>query len=171
MQGSHIYIWPYTQIEKEDANYEFRSRHEQFMMHLNHKFYVPNSCLEGYDKPIDCSFYEAPEDLGLVHHRKFGMNDDTLLRDYDKRSILRKKKASGVRTKYQCPCSKTELRNGERKDNRWEKYLSNDEQKTKNARRAHKSQSCKHCGTMITQKANRNQPWNGPPGSHEDCDR
>jgi hypothetical protein len=50
----------YAQIEKEDANYEFRSRHEQFMMHLDHKFYVPNSCFEGYDIPIDCSFYEAP---------------------------------------------------------------------------------------------------------------
>ena len=23
---------------------------------------------------------------------------------------------------------------------------------------------------MITQKANNNQPWNGPPGTHEDCD-
>jgi hypothetical protein len=98
------------------------------------------------------------------------MSGDTLLRDYDKRSILRKKKASGVRTKYQYPCSKTELRNGERKDNRWEKYLSKDEQKPKNARRAHKNQRCKHCGTMITQEANRSQPWNGPPGAHEDCD-
>jgi hypothetical protein len=98
------------------------------------------------------------------------MNSDTLIRDYDKRTILRKKKASGVRTKYQYPCSKIELRSGERKDYRWEKYLSEDEQKTKNARRAHKSQRCEHCDTMITQEANRSQPWNGPPGAHEDCD-
>jgi hypothetical protein len=37
----------YTQIEKEDANYEFRSRHEQFMMHLDHKFYAyPTAALK-----------------------------------------------------------------------------------------------------------------------------
>jgi hypothetical protein len=91
----------YTQTEKADANYEFRSRHEQFMMHLNDKLYVPNSCREGYEQPLDCSFYEAPEDQGIVHHRKFGMNGDTLLRYYDKRSTLRKKKIK--RSKNEIP--------------------------------------------------------------------
>jgi hypothetical protein len=113
----------------------------------------------------------VPADPGEAHHRKFGTKGDTMLRDYDNRTILRKKKASGTRTKWQFPCSKIERRNGKRKDNRWEKYLSEGEQKTKNARRAHKSQKCKHCGTKTTQKANRSQAWIGPPGAHEDCDK
>jgi hypothetical protein len=161
----------YAQLEKEDAHYEFRSRHEQSMMHLDYKFYIPNNCLGGYVIPIDCSFYDAPVDPREAHHRKFGTNSDTMLRAHDKRTVLRKKNASGTRTKLQFPCSKIERRSGERKDYRWEKYLSEGEQKIKNARRAHKSQRCEHCDTMITQKANRSQAWIGPPGAHEDCDK
>jgi hypothetical protein len=123
----------YTQIEKEDANYEFRSRHEQFMMHLDHKFYVPNSCFEGYDNPVDCSFYEAPDDSGIVHHRKFGMNGDTLLRDYDKRSILRKKKSK--RSKNEIPIPMLQNRTKERREKIQQMGKVSQQGRTKNQKR------------------------------------
>ena len=161
----------HEQLEKGGTNYEYRARHERYMIDLNYKFYLPISCLEWWLEPLDCSFYEVPRNPEEAHHRKFGTNGDTMLRDHDKRTLLRRKKASGVRSKCQYTCSKIERRNGKRKDNRWEKHLTEDEQKIKNARRAHKSQECRHCGIEITQKANSSQAWTGPPGAHEDCDK
>ena len=120
---------------------------------------------------MDCSFYEAPLNPEEAHHRKFGTSGDTQLRRHDLRAVLRWKKASAVRSKYHYPCSKIELRDGKRKDNRWEKRLFNYEQKIKNARRAHKSQDCILCGTEITQKRNSKQAWTGPPGAYSDCDK
>ena len=127
--------------------------------------------MERWIEPLDCSFYEVPRNPEEAHHRKFGTNGDIMLRDHDKRTVLRWKKPNGVRSKCHFPCTKIERRNGKRKDNRWEKHLTKDEQKTKNARRAHKSQECIHCGTEITQKANSNQAWTGPPGAYKDCDK
>jgi hypothetical protein len=126
-------------------------------MHIDGEFYVciPQHDKEGNTCPLDCSFVESPEDLGEVQHRKFG-NMEAVSKWF---TIESSRPSIKNRTIW----------NGKRKNNRWEKELPERAQTTKIERRAHQGQKCKHCNIMIKWKATRNQPWNGPPGSHEDC--
>jgi hypothetical protein len=161
----------YKQLEKGETGYGYRERHETFQIDLNHEYHLPINCQESWHEPVSCTFYEAPINTNEVHHRKFGTSTDTQLRHCEPRTVLRWKKANAVRTKCHYPCSRLELRNGKRKDNRWEKHLSENEQEVKNEKRAHKCQDCKHCGTVITQRRNDKQEWIGPPGAYNDCDK
>jgi hypothetical protein len=128
----------HKQLEKGGTNYVciYRARHERYMIDLNYEYYLPINCLERWREPLDCSFYEVPRNPEEAHHRKFGTNGDTLLRDHDDRSELRWKKASAVRSKCHFPCTKIERRNGKRKDNRWEKRLAKDEQKNQERKKS-----------------------------------